>query len=707
MAQKTVKGDSREEIPDQIKVNAVQAERLAAIARLKDPKELVGVTYADVAERLKWHIEPHLFLFRKICGRVVKKDPVTGAEYPVPNATVTVQDTDCGLVAYFPPSSKYGWYFPFHCRRETLATVKTDECGNFCVWIPRWDIDWILRWRKERFCFPTIFERPSILDILRDIPVLVDERMPPKPIPGPDPAPDVDYSTMLDGLSRLSSTDLTNAVGPVLAERLRGLHQARAFGASTSAASLLDEPAFPGVLPPPLPEEFKQVDGDTDEKRASAHTMDHVRGTIAERLGLDVKRLAELDLRYPIGPFKRCITYYVPEWSFVLDVPDITFRVTQDVDGDGTEEVIYSEGFFDVRWNAGAIPPVKLIASGLARESKVCEAPPVVCGNVSDIQFAGMMPLKLPYHSNTSGYGRRPNRPRPVPPGTPVSPATAPFCGNVNLFGCLVVPAGATTYRLVYKYSSNGGATFSSETPFTDGVWNWHPLGGPPVPASAGPGGWYALPPSNLIGPEVNFLYPFNTGAHPDGLYEIRLQLGTGGSSVLSSSAAKRLRIDNSLPVYTPSIRWRLQGETDLDWRPLTYPCPLVKRRTTPVDVEFDVKWEVSATHYRNAAIGAGDCGSGSFNAPVIQPGSTASGASGTDDWHQGPSDNSVVFHARYTLPALAAQGTYNFGLHASTRAFSPAGADANYQALDWLYDSPNGGLYVTPSFFFSVVNVN
>jgi hypothetical protein len=697
MAQKTGKDkDPRGDPPDQIALNAIQAERLASIAGVKNPKDLVGVAQADIAERLKWHVEPHLFLFRKICGRVVKKDPVTGIEYPVPNATVTVQDTDCGLVAYFPPASQYGWYYPLFCRRETLGTVKTDECGNFCVWIPRWDIDWILRWRRERVCFPIVFERPSILDLIRDVPVLVDDGVPPRP--GPDPGPEATMP-VLDALGRLSSSQFESAVGPAMALRLRGVTQPSGFGSSAGLAALLDEPAFAGIVPPPLPAEFKQVADDGDDAHG-AHTMDLVRGTIAAKLGVDVKRLAALDLRFPIGPFKRCITRYVPEWSLVLDVPDITFRVTQDVDGDGDEDVIYSEGYFDVRWNAGTIPPVKLVASGLARESKVCDAPPVVCGNVSDIQFAGMMPLKAPYHSNTSGYGLRPNRPRPIPPVTPQPNATAPFCGNVNLFGCLVATGGATKYRVVYKYSNDGGATFSAETPFMNGEWYWHPLVGAPVHATPQPNGWYDLPPGNLIGPEVNFLFPFNTGAHADGLYEIRVQVGTGGTTVLGSSAAKRLRIDNSAPVYTPSIKWRIGSGP---WHTLSYPCPLVPRGVAPQDVEFDVKWEVSATHYRDAYIGAGDCGSGGFNAPTVLADSTASG--GTADWHQGPSDNAVVFHARYVLPATAAQGTYNFGMHANTRAFNPAGADANYQALDWLYDAPTGGLYVSPSFYFSVVN--
>ena len=115
------------------------------------------------------------------------------------------------------------------------------------------------------------------------------------------------------------------------------------------------------------------------------------------------------------------------------------------------------------------------------------------------------------------------------------------------------------------------------------------------------------------------------------------------------------------------------------------------------------MKWEVSAAHYRNASISAGDCGSGAFGAPAIQGDSTASG--GTDDWHAGPLDNAVVFHARYVLPSGAAQGTYNFAMNANTRAFNPAGADANYQALDWSYDSPSGGVWVSPSFHFSVIN--
>ena len=677
--------------PDQLTVNKIQAERLASLTRL-DAKELVGKTHLDLSDRLKWVLDPQLLFFRKICGRVVKKDPVTGVLHPVPNATVHVEDTDCSLVAYFPPASRYAWFYPLSCRRETLATVTTDECGEFCVWVPRWDIDWILSWRRERFCFP--FERPSIVDILDDLPIPI-ERVPPRPWPEPDPP--FDLGRVLDRVSRLTSSQLSDALGPTLASSVSAVAGRAAVGASTINASALLAGAA-ASHPPPLPAEFKQVAfSESKNKERDTPTMEMARSTLANRLGVDVGRLKGFDLRAPIGPFKRCVTLYVPEWSLVFDVPDITFRVTQDVDGDGDEEVIYSEGFFDVRWNAGPIGPVILKASDLARESRLCDHPPVVCGNVPSIQFGGMMPLSAAYLDNTTGYARRPNRPRPIPPPIIQPDATAPFCQNVNLFGCLI-RTGATKYRLAYRFSSDGGGTFSPEVPFTNVEWWWHPLLGAPVHAVADANGWYALPPAGLIGPEVNFLFPFS-GA--DGLYEIRVQMGTGVNTVVSSSSAVRLRVDNSLPLYSRTIQWRVVGTGP--WNPLEFPCPLVTRGVVPQDVEFDVRWDVSAEHYRNASIGAGDCGSGSFGAPVIQGDSTASG--GTDDWHQGPLDNAVVFHGRYTLPAGAAQGTYNFDMNANTRAFNPSGADINYQTFDWNYDSPSGGVWVNAAFYFSVIN--
>ena len=177
--------------PDKRPLTTSQAVRLAAISGLS-LKELTDMPLAEIQTRFRWRIDPELLLFRRICGRVVKKDPVTGVEYVVPNATVHVEDTDCSFLAFSPAGYDWCWFFPFHCHREEIATVKTDACGRFCVWIPRFEIDWILRWRRERICFPWIFVG-SILDILDR---LVPEPRPPRvkphgpwPGPGPDPGP--------------------------------------------------------------------------------------------------------------------------------------------------------------------------------------------------------------------------------------------------------------------------------------------------------------------------------------------------------------------------------------------------------------------------------------------------------------------------------------------------------------------------------------
>ena len=139
--------------PDELKVNGIQASRLARLSGL-DANELTGEPVAALAERFRWAIDPELLLFRRICGQVVKTDPVTGIKYPVPFATVQVIDRDCDFWGYFPEGWPWAWLFPIICREEELTSVVTDACGNFCVWIPRFEIEWILRWREERFCFP-------------------------------------------------------------------------------------------------------------------------------------------------------------------------------------------------------------------------------------------------------------------------------------------------------------------------------------------------------------------------------------------------------------------------------------------------------------------------------------------------------------------------------------------------------------------------
>ena len=86
---------TRDIAPDARPLNTLQAMRLGELAGI-DAKELAGQTIAALSEKLKWRIDPEHFLFRKVFGKVEKK--VGGVEYPVPFATVIVEDTDCSLL---------------------------------------------------------------------------------------------------------------------------------------------------------------------------------------------------------------------------------------------------------------------------------------------------------------------------------------------------------------------------------------------------------------------------------------------------------------------------------------------------------------------------------------------------------------------------------------------------------------------------------
>src|SRR6266498_4019180 len=105
--------------PEQRPITAMQAERLAALTDI-NAKELEGNSLVQLSDKFKWQIDPEFLFFRRICGRVVKRDPVTGVEYPVQGATVHVEDTDCTFLWYFPEPWPWGWFFPLHCRREEI-----------------------------------------------------------------------------------------------------------------------------------------------------------------------------------------------------------------------------------------------------------------------------------------------------------------------------------------------------------------------------------------------------------------------------------------------------------------------------------------------------------------------------------------------------------------------------------------------------------
>ncbi len=674
--------------PDRRPLTKIQANRLAKLTNLK-ASDLAGGTIADISEKFKWRINPELFFFREICGRVVKRDPATGELRPVPFATVHVLDADCSFLWFFPIESPWCWAFPIICRYEEIATVTTDECGRFCVLVPRWDIDWILRWRFERRCIWDTFLKPTIRDLLEELRPPVEER-PIRPRPWPEPDPPIPFLNKTGGMFMRRAEEL---VGPEIARKLAAVETATSFGVSNKRhAQMLDAPAFAKPLPPPLP---------ADGLRLS-------KGDRPKELAKQLKvNLNSLDPRRFIGPFRRCWTEIFPEWSLVVDVPDITFRVTQDVNGDGIEETIYDEGYFDIRWNSGPIPDVTLEASQIAVAGLSCDVPPIPCTDTPEIVMAGFMPLQNlplpadPYHDAGSGYGRRTNRPRPsgIEAGPTPDLAESPFCDDLHLRGCNRI-GGALYYRLRYSYE--GGPV----VPFTTLTWTQFRFDGVLHVLNVGSDtdGWYDIldPADGWMDP--NLLLNFRTGQFQNGLYMVDMQLGDAAKNPISFGGSDAttpigIMLDNDSPNVDFTIKWRRAGE--ILWQDLEQICPVVTRAIGQT-LEFRLTFTASATHMRSVSLRGDGCGG---QAPIMTSDLPANWQgvrghtliplpdpiippdyNGMQHWHINPSDNSVSLTAYFELTGLAPQGVYSFSAAAEGRTFNTAGGDSGDDS-DWYYD--------------------
>ena len=659
--------------PDKIILNKIQQKRFSMLTGLEE-KEITGKSIAELSERLKLNIDPKLFFFKKICGKVVKKDPVTGVEYPVPFATVYAEDTDVNLITYSPSGSPWSWHFPLFFSKEVIGTAKTDACGNFCINIPYFDIDWILRWRKERICFPLLFERPHIIDIVTEYP--------PKPQPYPDPVP-------WEKLRNLSQGRLQSFGGSkieALKEELSGIEDSLRLGkADTHAKQLLNSRAFDREVSPPLPAEFQKLLSEEKAhnlKKASGGNA--MRSLLAKKLDLDPKSklLDGFNLQRYIGPFYRCLDFYVPEWQMIVDVPDITFRVTQDTDGDGVEETIYSEGLFDVRWDSTSIPDITLVASPIAKESRVCNVPEVPCSNVPALQFAGLMPLNnTSYFNANTGYALRPNRPK-LSDGTRVFPAETPFCRTLSFFGCVDVQ-DASYYRI--QQSTDDGTTYAAITGLS---WNNYISGGIPVPITADENGWY---PVNPVHPVTSSQIPRASLGFPDLVFQwptpglqktkLKIELGTHSKQHIGYSAEVAVQSDNTKPdIQFTTLSWKYADEPDSALRSLLdISCPMIKRGVTPKAIELVFEVSVAANHLRDAGLGTSGCGEGVFS-PVTE--------NNPSHWHNTVFDNSVTLYQRYALSAGSLPGCYSFTCRANSRSMNPSGADGgNLLPDDWFYD--------------------
>jgi hypothetical protein len=659
-----------ETLPDKRQVTTRQAAYLAEISGL-DQEKLVGREISELGTLLEWRIDPFLLFFRKVCGRVVRTDPVTGIVHGVPGATVHIMDTDCSFLGFFPVEDPaWWWLWLINCQEEEIATTSTDECGNFCVWVPRWDIDRLLRWRRERICFPDVF-RPNLGDLFALIERPIPKRpVPPRPGAGPDPVPDREV------LLRVGEF-----VPQSVVQRLMTASGEDRFGAASATAELFELPAFgSGDFPPPVsPQALERLDALRYEK------VPHPR-----------------EIR-PIGPFIRCRDIFVPEWTTVFDVPDISFKVTQDVDLDGDEEVIYDEGLFDVRWNIGPIPNVVLEAWPGARVSEICDGPDIPCVNTPTIETVGLMPLQ-PSHHNATGYSTRVNRPHPggltgSPPAAGES-ARSPYAGTLQLHGCHHI-TGASYYRLLYRYRPTLADPLAGEVPFTALSW-WAPrIGMGPTHVVPDADGWYPiLATSDMVFPHWVLNWPSTDS--PNGQYEVRLQVGSAAKAPMAASATVAFMVDNRAPNAGFSLmRWRVSPSGG--WTTLPMTCPVINRPANS-SIELEVNWFANAAHFRDAVLSAGGCGGASpvridGPPPPLQPGSPAD----FDHWHIDQFDNSMVNVGTFLIPGIAAAGCYTVSIDAHSRGFNPAG-DGGGPGVNWLADYAYR--HAHPSIAISVVDV-
>lgn len=661
--------------PDQNSISNIQATRLSELSGIPVEK-IEGRTFAELNKDLRWHIDPQLIFFKHVCGQVVRRNPETGELEGVPNATVHVEDTDCSFMIYSPPDwPHWSWFFPFHCRREELTSVVTDECGHFCVWIPAWEIDWIARWREARICFPTIY-RPRLKDYLERI--LLPELLPypprvkpPRPhdpplVEAPRPAEDprtrVEMpSSRLDAILR--RPEVLERMRAVVDDDTFGRIEALAEGGTFGAPSMrlqteLESPVIP--LPPPLP---KNLDPKETRMAIDAGLTDDMRAQIGT-----------IDLDRWIGPFWRCRDILIGLWTPVFDVPDITFRVTQDIDDDGTEEPIYSEGFFDVRWDSPSLSNVILEADASALSTPMCHGPeidPTDCTGPT-ILHAGLMPLQGPYFDTTTGYARFVNRARSggTSGSTRDTATESPVWRTVQLHGCLRFE-GAVHYRLVKRYE--GGGAFS---PILGETWTAprdHP--GPPFHVVPDAQGWYEILPEDQLAHPL-WLLNWRTWREANGRYDVKLQLSDSSKSIIDESAPMPLQIDNSRPtgVFT-LVEWRYAGFGG--WTPLPHTCPVI-RRMPGEDIQIRATCEVSAAHYRNAILFGRSCNGTALNRldPDVD----------YDNWHTAPNDNSWTTIGRFLVGHEMENGAYTIGINVNGRAFNPAGGDSG-PSSDWDYD--------------------
>jgi len=622
-------------------------------------------------------------LKHKVCGRVFKRDPVTGEKCPVPGAIVRVFDVDVNLFWWHPYPGPWGWLYPHKPhRREEISKVATDKCGYFCLEIPYFDIDAVLRWRLRFRCMWEMLKPPTILDAL-DLGVKPDirhypelEKLPemeikPRPGPRPDPVSIPDPTLMLHDLEftramewKLPSGDMTSMglrntrtyieMGEMLKmpkfdEVNQDIFERKALfdPMENTEMSIMEQPAFPNsIAAPQLPDDevFMEMVGGDDKESLEA--------------------IGDIRMVKPLARLLLCWTEVVPEWKLFLDVPDIVFKVEQDIDDDGSLETIYDGSFFDVNWNLSE-PTTNVQIE--AWKNAIC----VPCGPgykpCTKAGFVGINDIPLDHlYQDAVGYATRPNRPRqpiPHPPHVIRPSAESPFCKTLRIVGCPDY-GHAVYYKVFYKYE--GGP----ETHFTESWHVYNISAGASHHVEPDASGFYPVltPPDNYF--PYHTLMNWRSHKYPDGKYELRLALYDAAFNPIGAPLPSvKVVIDNSKPAPVDFLKLEYREGAGA-WKEAALHCPIIKRNAG-AHVELRVKYNVAATHLRDIHINFRGCdgyiGSGGY-------------------WHQNVADNNKVLSWTTTLPGTKHEGGYHFYLEGRSRAFNATGGLAS----NWYFDPLN-----------------
>ncbi|MGP8321211.1 MAG: hypothetical protein ACT6FE_02660 [Methanosarcinaceae archaeon] len=620
-------------------------------------------------------------LKHKVCGMVFKMDPETGEKCPVPGATVRIFDVDLNLFWWHPHPGPWGWLYPYKPhRREEIGKTTTDKCGYFCLKIPYFDIDAVLRWRRRFRCMWEILKPPTILDALDlgvkpdiryypELKPLPEMKVKPRPGPIPDPAPVFNEKVLGKSMEYAESGMEMPTIGysniksnlamrelftkPRFEEIRQNLFERKALfdPLDTPEMSILEQPAFPhSIAAPQLP----------DDKVL----MEMAGGEEAE------EAIKEIRMVKPLARLLHCWPEIVPEWKFFLDIPDIVIKVEQDIDADGDLETIYDEGFFDVNWNLSE-PTTNVQIE--AWPNAIC----VPCGiGYKPCTNAGIvgindMPLD-PAYQDAVGYATRVNRPKnliihkPYPPYPPYvfrKPAETPFCKTLRIVGCPDY-GHAAYYKVFYTYE--GGPV----THFTE---SWHVYdisAGTSHHVVPDTSGFYPVltPPNNYF--PYHTLVNWRSHRYPDGKYELKLALYDAAHNPIGSPLPPvKIVIDNSKPAPVDFLKLEYREGKGV-WKEALLHCPVIKR-TPGADVELRVKYNVAATHLRDIYIRFSGCDG------FIED---------ENYWHQDVSDNNKELDWETTLPGTKHQGGYHFYLEGRSRAFNAVGGLATNWYIDPLH---------------------